>query len=80
MHLFIEKGIHGGVSKIGKKYASANNPYVGGYNSNDPHINLTYLDANNLYGWSMSRPLRQKNFKWVSDDDIQNFNVNADMG
>ena len=24
----------------------------------------------------MSRPLPQKNFKWVADDDIQNFDVN----
>ena len=77
MHLFIEKGICGGVSMIGKKYASANNPYVEGYKCNDPHIYLTYLDANNLYGWSMSRPLPQKNFLgWVTDDDIQNFDVN----
>ena len=28
MHLFIEKGIRGGVSMIGKKFPSANNPYV----------------------------------------------------
>ena len=25
------------------------------------------MDANNLYGWSMSKPLPYKNFKWMSD-------------
>ena len=26
-----------------------------------------YLDANNLYGYSMSKPLPYKNFKWSND-------------
>ena len=26
-----------------------------------------YLDANNLYGLSMSKPLPYKNFKWSND-------------
>ena len=26
-----------------------------------------YLDANNLYGHSMSKPLPYKNFKWSND-------------
>ena len=26
-----------------------------------------YLDANNLYGHSMSKPLPYKNFKWLND-------------
>ena len=26
-----------------------------------------YLDANNLYGYSMSKPLPYKNFKWSDD-------------
>ena len=57
MHLFVEKGIHGGVSMIGIKYAVANNPYVKGYDSANANVFLAYLNANNLYGWSMSRPL-----------------------
>ena len=30
---------------------------------------VTYLDANNLYGWAMSKPLPTGNFKWM-----ENFN------
>ena len=77
MHLFIENGIRGGVSMIGKKYSVANNPYVAGYDSASANIFLAYLDANNLYGWSQSRPLPQKNFKWVTDDSIKNFDVSV---
>ena len=62
MHLFVEKGIRGGVSMIGKKYAVANNPYVEGYDSANANIFLAYLDANNLYGWSMSRPFAPEEF------------------
>ena len=75
MHLFVEKGIRGGVSMIGKKYAVTNNPYVEGYDLANANIFLAYLDAKNLYGWGMSRPLPQRNFKWVTDDGINNFDV-----
>ncbi|CAC5403552.1 unnamed protein product [Mytilus coruscus] len=30
---------------------------------------LLYLDANNLYGWSMSKKLPTKDFKWEEDPD-----------
>ena len=75
MHLFIEKGIRGGVSMIGKKYASANNPYVEGYDADKKNVYLSYLDANNLYGWAMVQPLPQRDFKWATDDEIKEFDI-----
>ena len=48
MHLFIERGMRGGISMVNKQYAKANNPLVEGY---DPAVStnyITYLDANNL--------------------------------
>ena len=64
MHLFIERGMRGGISMVGKRYAKANNPLVKGYNPAEPTNYITYLDANNLYGWAMSLPLPKSGFHW----------------
>ena len=34
-----------------------------------------YLDANNLYGYSMSKPLPYKNFKWSDDLTLDPYNL-----
>ena len=34
-----------------------------------------YLDANNLYGLSMSKPLPYKNFKWSNDLSLNENNL-----
>ena len=34
-----------------------------------------YLDANNLYGHSMSKPLLYKNFKWSFNTDLNNLQI-----
>ena len=71
MFLFFERGVRGGVSMITKRYAKANNRYMG--NDHDPlkpSINIPYIDANNLYGWAMSQPLPHSKFEWVSEEEI----------
>ena len=35
-----------------------------------PSKYLTYLDANNLYGWAMCKPLPVRGFKWMSQEEI----------
>ena len=55
-HLFIEKGMRGGISMISKRHAKANNYLVDGYNPEYPISYILYLDANNLYGWAMGQP------------------------
>jgi len=64
MHLFIERGMRGGISTVSKRHARANNPLVEGYNAAKPTNYITYLDANNLYRWAMSRPLPKSGFHW----------------
>ena len=64
-HLFIEKGMRGGISMASKRHAKANNPGVPGYVPSEEHNHIMYYDANNLYGWAMSQPLPYSGFKLV---------------
>ncbi len=73
MYLMIEKGIRGGVSSIMKRYSKANHKYLKDYNPNIPSQHILYLDANNLYGWAMSKPLPHKNFKWMKEEELKSW-------
>ena len=74
MYLMIENGIRGGISTITKRYAKANNPYMGSkYNPEEYNVYLAYLDANNLYGWAMSKKLPVRDFKWMNERELQNW-------
>ena len=57
MHLFIEKGMRGGIFWIAKRYSNANNKYMRSYDVNESSKFVMYLDANILYGWAMSQYL-----------------------
>ena len=66
MLLMFERGIRGGITQAVRKYASANNKYMGDrFDSKSESSYLQYLDTNNLYGWAMSQPLPTGGFKWV---------------
>ena len=54
MQLFIEKGMRGGISHIALRRAQTNNKYMKDYDHSKETSYIMYLDANNLYGWSMS--------------------------
>ena len=36
-----------------------------------------YLDANNLYGWAMSEYLPVDGFRWLSDNEIKQMDVDG---
>lgn len=57
IHLLLEKHMYGGISQISHRYSKANNPYLKGYDPQQPHKYILYFDANNLYGYCMTLPL-----------------------
>ena len=53
------------------------------YDSNKQSTFITYLDKNNLYGWSMSEYLPYGEFKWlknVDELDVMSVNEKSDVG
>ena len=82
MVLMFERGI----SQAIQRYASANNKYMSNYDSKQLSIYLMYLDANNLYGFAMSKKLPIRNFKWCDNleiftiEFIKNYNENSNIG
>ncbi|KAL9951227.1 hypothetical protein ACROYT_G043851 [Oculina patagonica] len=75
MYIFIEQGIRGGISMISNRYSKANNPYVAGYDKDQETNFILYVDANNLYGWAMSRSLPVGGFVWLNEDEIADLDV-----
>jgi len=73
MLLMFEQGIRGGVSMISKRYAKANNKYMGEkFDPNEEPRFIQYLDTNNLHGWAMSQPLPVRDFKWMDEKKKEN--------
>ena len=55
------------------------------YNNNEESSYIQYLDANNPYGWAMSKKLPVNGFKWIdkkeiNEDVIKNYDENNDKG
>ena len=71
MLLMIEKGIRGGVSMVSKRFAKANDKYMGKkFNREKVSRFIQYLDANNLYGLAMSMKLPTHGFKWMNKREL----------
>ena len=85
MLLMVEEGIRGGICHSIHRYAQANNEYMKNYNKNEESSYIQYLDANNLYGWAMSKKLPVNGFKWtdsgeINEEFIKNYNENDNKG
>ena len=83
MLLMFEHGIRGGITQVVRKYAAANNPYMGDkIDPNEDTTYLQYLDTNNLYGWAMSQPLPAGGFRWVdvNPNEISELATRTDKG
>ena len=70
------------------RYAKANNKYMKNYNNNEELSYIQYLEANNLYGWAMSKKLPVNGFRWldsneineINEEFIKNYNENDNKG
>ena len=86
MLLLFEKGIRAGICEAITKYKKANNKYMKNYDKTKASSYLMYVDANNLYGYAMSKKLPTGNFQWIEDtsifteDYIKNYDENSDTG
>ena len=75
MVCFFMQCIRGGCSGIMKRFARANNHFIkANYEEGKPETFIVYLDANNLYGWSMRQNLPYKNFRWLSESELSGLN------
>ena len=71
MLLMIQKRIRGGISMLSNRYGTANNKYMdSAYDESKESTYIQYLDANNLYGWAMSKPLPTHGFKWMDENEL----------
>ena len=67
VHLFLEKGMRGGVSYISKKYSKS-----------DEDNTILYLDMSNLHGTVMSfYNLPYEGFKFLSKKEINDFKLDS---
>ena len=83
MLLMFERGIRGGITQAVRKYAAANNPYMGDkFDPNEDTTYLQYLDTKNLYGWAVSQPLPAGGFRWVDiePNEISELATRTDKG
>ena len=79
MYIFFEKGTSGGVSYISNRYGKANNKYLESNDPNQESKHITCLDANNSYGYAMSKFSPTWGFKRINlkDFELNKYNNNS---
>ena len=45
------------------------------HDPSEPSKYITYLDANNLYGWAISKPLPTHGFKWMKKSELETWEL-----
>ena len=76
MYLFFTKAIRGGYSGSALRHAKANNDTMkDDYDPTSPTSYILSLDANNLYGHSLSKPLPVRDFRWLSAAEIERLDI-----
>ena len=72
MLLMIKGGIREGIATISHRHAKAKNEYMGTqFDSAEESKFISYLDANNLYGWAITKKLQTTGFEWMTDNELE---------
>ncbi|GBN40293.1 hypothetical protein AVEN_44589-1 [Araneus ventricosus] len=75
-YIWFKSQMRGGICLVGKRFAKANNPLLPkSYDCSKPISYILALDAVNLYGFAMSKPLPYGEFYWLNLNEIENFNL-----
>ena len=82
IHIFFDKGTRGGTSYISNRYSKDKNKYLKSYDPKKESKHIIYLDANNLYGYSISKFLPKSGFKWMEPKqfDLNKYTSNSSKG
>ena len=75
---FIFENLRGGICTINHRLAKANNPYLLDFDETKPTTYIQFLDLNNLYGWGLQGPLPINGFKWLTQEEIDEFDLKQD--
>ena len=63
--IFFKKATRGEVPYISNRYSKVNNKYLKPYDPKQESKHSIYLDANDLYGYAMSKFLPTSGFRWI---------------
>ena len=82
MYKLFKKGTEGGVSYISNRYSKTNNTYLKYYDPKQESKHIIYLDANNFYGYAMSKVFPTSGFKWIDpkEFDLNKYTSNISKG
>ena len=78
--MYVEKGIRGSISYAAERYSKSNDKYMKTYDDSKPSKHITYLDANNLFGWATSQYLPYGGCKWLNQEEIDKCDLNLING
>ena len=70
-HLFIEKGMRGGISYIAKRHSKIKDC------DNKEKKSIIYWDANNLYRWGMNQSLLFDGFDWLTKKENNKLDLDS---
>ena len=65
MYILFEKGTTGGICYISNTYRKGKNKYFKSYDPKQESKHIICVDANDLYGYKMSKFFPAREFKWI---------------